>query len=64
MLTGHDAKYPGIYLGIYKVHVSRLVKGKEAVPYCYNQQTTLGFEAADDIKNISTVPQFHLQNNK
>ena len=56
-----DAKYPGLYLGFYRVKISKLDKGKEKIPAEYNTESTLGHEAAADIEMVSDVPTFHLK---
>ncbi len=60
-LSGADAEFPGIYLGMYRVRISRIVDGKETIPVQYNSETTLGHEAADDIPNVSTGIQFRIR---
>ena len=59
-LKGQDPKYPGIYLGFYKVRISKVVDGKETIPERYNDKTTLGYEATDDREGIMSVIQFQL----
>ncbi len=54
------AEFPGLYLGFYRVRISKLVAGKELIPAKYNVNTELGFEAANDIPGVSNVIQFHL----
>jgi hypothetical protein len=60
-ISGHDAEFPGIYLGFYRVRISKVVGGKETIPAKYNTETELGFEASDDLPDISNVIQFHLK---
>ena len=36
--------YPGIYVGLYRVRVSKVVGGKEIIPMRYNVKTVLGSE--------------------
>jgi hypothetical protein len=60
-LEGPDADFPGIYLGMYRVRISKETKGKEIVPEKYNKQTTLGYEAADDIPLVSRGILFNLE---
>ena len=59
-LEGPDADFPGIYLGMYRVKITRQANGKEMVPAKYNKETTLGYEAADDIPFVSTGISFQL----
>lgn len=59
-LSREAAEFPGLYLGFYRVHISKVVKGKEMVPAKYNTESTLGFEAADDIPDVKNVIRFDL----
>lgn len=59
-VTGHDAKFPGIYLGFYRVRITKDAGGKEVLPARYNTQSELGYEATDDIPDVATVVQFAL----
>jgi hypothetical protein len=62
-IVGHDPDYPGIWLGFYKVRISKKVDGKETLPAKYNTETELGLEAADDFEEQQNVIQFHLESN-
>lgn len=55
VITGHDSKLPGIYLGFYRVRISRIVNGQESISEDYNKNSTLGIEAAAD---AATLMQF------
>ncbi len=59
-VTGHDAKFPGIYLGFYRVRISKEDGGSETIPARYNTESELGYEATDDIPDVSNVIQFKL----
>ena len=59
-LQGPDAQFPGIYLGMYRVRISKQVQGKEVVPAKYNSESVLGYEAADDIPAVSKGITFNL----
>lgn len=59
-IKGPDPKYPGIYLGFYRVKVSKVVGGRETIPSKYNTNTELGFEASDDHPGIGNI-EFHLR---
>ncbi len=59
-LAGSDADFPGLYLGMYRVRISRMADGQETIPAQYNSETTLGYEAADDIPNVATGIQFRI----
>ena len=41
--------YPGIYLGLYRIRISKKVGGKETLPRDYNTQSELGCELASDV---------------
>lgn len=60
-LEGADAEFPGIYLGMYTVRISKTNGGKEVVPKRYNTELTLGYEAADDLENVSTGIKFDIR---
>ena len=62
-IQGPDEKYPGIYLGFYRVIISKKVNGKETIPAKYNTQTQLGHEAATDIPGLGLI-QFDLKGGK
>ena len=59
-MKGTDAKFPGLYLGMYRVRISKKSNGKEIIPTRYNTETTLGYEAADDIPNVSRGIEFDI----
>jgi hypothetical protein len=44
---------PGVFSGLYKLRVSKLVDGKETIPARYNTQTELGFEKAPDSPGLT-----------
>ena len=44
--TGHDPKLPGVYLGFYRVRISKVSNGEEQIPERYNLASTLGLELA------------------
>lgn len=56
-----DAEFPGIYLGFYRVRVSKMVDGKETLPKKYNEESMIGHEAAADLLNEFDVPRFDLK---
>jgi len=45
---GQDAQYPGIYLGLYRVKISKQQDGRETIPPRFNSETTLAIEVAPD----------------
>jgi hypothetical protein len=48
-----DPKLPGgVHFGLYKVHISKQVNGKETLPERYNTQTSLGQEVSYDDPGI------------
>lgn len=54
-VTSDDAKFPGIYLGFYRVRISKKAGGQETIPARFNTQSELGYEAATDIGGIGTI---------
>ncbi len=54
-VSREDSQFPGIYLGFYRVKISKQDGGREIVPAKYNEQTELGYEAATDLEGIGTV---------
>jgi len=45
-------EYPHmIYVGLYRVRVSKVVNGQETVPLQYNAKTTLGRELATEVRD-------------
>ena len=59
-VSAQDEKFPGVYLGLYRVKVSKQVGGRETIPARYNSQTELGCEVATDIGGIGYI-QFDLR---
>jgi hypothetical protein len=57
-MSGQEANFPGIYLGYYRVYVSKIEGGKETIDAKYNTETTLGYEATDDLEDVMNVIQF------
>ena len=57
--SGHDPKLPGVYLGLYKIRVSKDRDGKETIPDRYNIATELGIEVAAGQSNLAS---FSLEN--
>jgi len=61
-IKGHDADFPGIYLGFYRVRVSLEVNGLEKIPAKYNSKTEIGYEATDDQNvGLASIIEFHLK---
>ena len=52
--------YPGIYVGLYRVRISKKVNGKETLPARYNTETELGREIATNIRDSRGNIMFHL----
>ena len=52
--------YPGIYVGLYRVRISKKVDGKETLPARYNTATELGREIAANIRDNRGNVIFHL----
>ena len=59
-LTGHNPDFDGIFLGYYRVRISKRENGKELLPARYNSETELGYEAADDIPEMEMFMQYEL----
>ncbi len=59
-MSGQDEKFSGVYLGLYRVKVSKQIGGRETIPARYNSQTELGCEVATDIGGIGYT-QFDLR---
>ena len=47
-VNGSNAEFPGLYLGFYRVRISKEVNGKELIPKKYNVNSKMGYEACDD----------------
>jgi hypothetical protein len=60
-ISRENAEFPGIYLGFYRVRVSKIVKGKETIAKAYNTESTIGFESAADLPMVSNVPTFNVK---
>lgn len=43
---------PGVHMGFYRVKISKVVDGKEAIPAKYNESTILGQLVAPDVSEI------------
>jgi len=59
-LQGPDKQNRGIYPGLYRVKISKMVDGKETIPERYNTETILGHEEADDIPGVGFI-EFKLE---
>ncbi len=53
--TSTEFGYPGVYLGFYRVRVSKNASGKDIIPARYNAETELGCEVADDITDRGLI---------
>jgi hypothetical protein len=58
---GQDEEYPGLYTGLYRVRISKKVDGEETIPACYNTETILGKELAEDAPSTHRLLEFHLK---
>ena len=54
-------EYPGLYVGLYRVRISKKVDGKETLPARYNTETELGREVASDIRDSRENIMFRLK---
>jgi len=59
--AGQDAKFPGLYPGVYRVRISKVVDGQETVPGRYNTETILGKEIAVDSPSTLDLLVFDLE---
>lgn len=59
-VTDPAAAFDGIPLGFYRVRISKMQDGKELIPAKYNTESVLGYEASDDIPDVSDVIRFSL----
>jgi hypothetical protein len=57
-----DARYGGLYLGLYRIRISKLDGGRETIPARYNTQTELGLETDPTRGSRSAFLRLHLQN--
>ena len=53
--------FQGIYVGLYTVRISKKVQGKETIPACYNEKSTLGREVAVDVPDAEHLFDFNLK---
>ncbi|MGA2619937.1 MAG: hypothetical protein ABSF26_20165 [Thermoguttaceae bacterium] len=55
------AAYPGIYVGVYRVKISKKVGGQETIPERYNEKTVLGREVAEGVPDAHLLFQFKIE---
>ena len=61
-VQGHNTRYPGLYLGLYRVRISKEVNGRETLPARYNTDTQLAKEVAPGAPSIEERRlEFNLQ---
>jgi hypothetical protein len=60
-IKGQDPKYPGLYLGFYRVRISKVQGGKESLPSRYNTETILGKELGGGGPQERWMLRFDLQ---
>jgi len=60
-IKGQDPKYPGLYLGFYRVRISKVQGGRESLPSHYNTETILAREVAPDLPRERRLLRFDLQ---
>jgi hypothetical protein len=60
-IKGQDPKYPGLYLGLYRVRISKIEGGHESLPARYNTETVLAKEVAPDAPRQRRLLRFDLQ---
>ena len=59
--VGSDRKYPGVYVGLYQVRVSKMEDGKELIPARYNSATELALEVTQPSWADATFAGFFLE---
>jgi hypothetical protein len=59
--AGQDRRYPGVYLGLYTVRISKLEDGKETIPARYNTKSELSYEISPENWINSVFNWFHLE---
>ena len=52
--------YPGIYVGLYRVRISKKENGKEIIPARYNTETELAREVATNVRDMRGSSMFVL----
>ena len=60
-IKGQDPKYPGLYLGLYRVRISKQQGGHESLPARYNSESVLAKEVAPDLPRARLLPRIDLQ---
>ena len=61
-VSGAHAQYPGVYVGAYRVRISKVVDGRETLPARYNTESELGVEVAEDHGiELPRYLEFHLR---
>lgn len=61
VIAGPDEKHPGIYVGLYRIRISKKVNAQETVPARYNTQTELAREIAEDSPSTDKTLYFRLK---
>ncbi|MEQ8211190.1 MAG: hypothetical protein RH917_15290 [Lacipirellulaceae bacterium] len=56
-----DGGYPGVYLGLYRVRISKQEGGKELLAEKYNTASELGFDSGGQTREARTSPRFDLE---
>lgn len=59
--SDEENEYPGIYLGLYRVRISKQEGAKELIPAKYNSETTLGYDSGAKGRSARANPSFHLK---
>ena len=60
VLDAEMSGYPGIYVGLYRVRISKKVNGKESLPERYNAKSVLGIEFSTLVRDPRTSGTFQL----
>ena len=62
LLDAELKDYPGtIYVGLYRVRISKMMGGKETIPARYNTETELGREVATNVRDSRENVMFRLK---
>jgi hypothetical protein len=61
VVSGDDPACPGLYQGLYRIQVSKVVNGQETIPARYNSKTELGAEVGPSIARRGGSLSLHLK---
>ena len=61
VVSGDDPATPGLYLGLYRIQVSKVANGRETLPERYNSRTELGVEVGPSLARRRGTLPLHLK---